>query len=216
MKHTKKLLLAALLILPLFVVGTVQADEQNSTTHQTTTTPKERKTGNEGLTLQQRLDKYKADVKARLSNNEKTRVQIRCKAAQGKVSQLKGRITGLKQKRESAYGNLLDHLTELKDKLKAQGIDTTLYEQQVVVLQTKVDTYQTDIAKYEEAVNDLAAMDCAADPDAFKASLETARKLRLQVVQDGLAIREYLANTIKPMLQTLRAQLEQTNTGEEG
>lgn len=219
MKTTTKAILASVLVAPLLVFGTVAADESTDPMHNdkpTATQSEKIKTGNEGLTLQQRLDKYKQAIKTRLTAAQKTRVQARCKASQGNVTSLKARITGLKQKRASSYENLLTRLNALNTKLKEEGLSTTAYESQLAELQTKVTAYQTDLAKYEEAVNDLATMECTTDPDAFKASLETARTLRATVVQDGKAIHDYLKTTIKPTIQAFRAQLEAANTGEEG
>jgi len=219
MKTTTKALLAAILVAPLLAFGTVSADEDMDTPASdkpTTTSAEVRKTGNEGLTLQQRLDKYKAAVKTRLTAVQKTRVQARCKASQGNVSTLKGRITLLKQKRHESYDHLMTHLHELNTKLKEHELNTVEYEKQLAELQTKVDTFQTDLAKYEEAATDLAAMNCMADPDGFKASLETARTLRAAVVQDGKAIHDYLSSTIKPTIQAFRSQLHAASSEREG
>lgn len=218
MTTNKKLLFASVLVAPLLVFGTVAAEEgdppeDTSTTTQTTT--QKPKTGNEGLTLEQRIQKYKTQLQTKLNNAEKLRVTSRCKASQGKVSSIKGRITGLETSRQQVYANLTSRLTDLSSKLKAKGLDTAALDSQIAELQIKVDTFNTDLAKYKEAVGDLAEMNCTTDPDAFKASLETARTLRAQVVKDGQAIKSYLSDTIKPTLVGLRKQLEtDTNDGE--
>ena len=221
MKRKSNLILSAVLVLPLIAVSSVRAEETMDTrsdekTETTQTTENKKKTGNEGLTLQQRLDKRKTEVKTRLNALEKTRLQTRCKAAQGNLSSLKGRITGIETSRTEVYGHLVERLTNLQTKLKAAGLDTAALEQQIMTLQTKIDTFNTDLATYKEAVSDLAGMDCASDPDAFKASLETARTLRQKLVQDGKDIKAYLSDTIKPTLQTLRSQLEAKRSGSTG
>lgn len=210
-----KLLFGTLLVVPLLAFGSVAAHEGDDTTTQTDTSTNEVKTGNEGLTLQERLDKYKAAVQKRLDNAEKARLKLRCKASQGHVSSLEGRIKGLETSRQHVYENTTSRLTSLSDKLKAKGVDTTEYDTQIAELKTKIETFNTDLAKYHEAVSDLSQMDCTADPDAFKAALETARTLRSQVVDDGQAIRDYLSNTIKPTLKAIRQQLEQKTEGED-
>jgi cell division protein FtsB len=224
--NRKKLLLAAVLVAPLLVFGTVAAHEEETNsdsstqTEQTTEqTETKKKTGNEGLTLQQRLNKYKDQAKTRLNAVEKTRIQTKCKASQGVVSRVKGRITGLETSHARVYDNLVSRLTSLSTKLKAKDIDTTTLDAQITELKAKIDTFETDLAKYKEAVSDLAEMDCTADPDAFKASLETARTLRAQVAKDAQAIRAYLSDTIKPTLKAIRAEVEakkDENTSEGG
>src|SRR4030095_195914 len=96
------------------------------------------------------------------------------------------------------------------DKLEAKGVDTATYDAQVDELKTKIETFHTDLANYKQATDDLAEMDCASDPDAFKAALESARQLSKQVVEEGKAIKDFLNNTIKPTLQTIHKQLEST------
>ncbi len=210
-----KILLVPVLVAPLLVAGTVHADEdpmqndeQTVTTQNETTTSSRIKTGNEGLTMQQRVDRHKAAAKIRLATGEKIRIQGRCKAAQGKVGEVKGRLPNVQMRRDRAYANLVSHLESLTAKVKAKGVDTTTLETQITELKAKITTFQTDMAKYQEAAGDLAAMDCAADPEAFKASLEAARTLRAQLFTDAKAIRAYVADSIKPTLKTIRQQLE--------
>ncbi|HTE58686.1 MAG TPA: hypothetical protein VK694_08175 [Verrucomicrobiae bacterium] len=205
MKIRLKLVLAAVLLVPVMSVGVVGAVEQTGgDIPQTSTyTPK---TGNEGLSLQQRLEKRKTEIKTKLSAVEKTRVTTRCKAAQGKVASAQARAKVI-DTRYAGYEKALTHLQQLKDKLKAKGVDTTVYEQQLAVLTTKTQTYADDAAAYKESLKDLAELDCAVDPDAFKASLETSRKLRAKVEADGKDIRSYYTMTIKPTLLSLRQQL---------
>ena len=213
MKLFKRLLLAAAVV-PFLAVGTAAAQqsiamtdsETPESTHTETTKPK---TGNEGLSAEQRLEKYKTEAKTKLSNAEKTRIAGRCKASQVKVKVVQGRVAGFETHRGETYEKLLTRLTGLSEKLKAKGIDTTTYDAQVAELKAKVETYRTDLAKYHEAIDDLSAVDCAANTDGFKASLETARTLRAKVVADGQGIKSYLKDTLKPTLVALRTQVEQ-------
>lgn len=214
MNRVKKILLGMAVILPVFTVSPVFAVEStdgstgsNTSTTQTTQQQKP-KTGNEGLTLQQRVQKYQEAAKTRLTNAQKLLVASRCKAAQGKVSSVKGRVTGLETSRTQVYGNLQDRLTKLSEKLKAKTIDTTTYDAQVAELKTMIDTYNTDLAKYREAVTDLSEMECTTNPDGFKAALEAARTARVKVVADGQAIKTYLNGTLKPTIQALHDQVK--------
>lgn len=56
-------------------------------------------------------------------------------------------------------------------------------------------------------------MDCAADPDAFKASLEASRTALAKLSPDAKDISTYMTETIKPILKTIREQLEAQKTG---
>jgi hypothetical protein len=212
-----KLFFAAMVLAPVLAVGTVAAHNgEDHSADDTTSHSDERQVLSENTTLQQRVEKYKAEAKARLDEAQKQRLQLRCKASQGLISSLKGRISGLETSRQQKYTNLVNRLTSLSDKLEAKSIDTATFDTQVAELKTKIEAYHTDLAAYKQAVSDLAEMDCAADADAFKAALESARALRAKVVEDGRSIKDYLNNTIKPTLQSIRQQVAKPETQGEG
>jgi hypothetical protein len=209
------LILCALLITPLLVNGVVVAHAGHDETEKTEAVELP-KTGNEGLTLQQRAEKYKAANKTRLDNALKARLKERCKASQGAaISSLNQRVAGLLNSRQEKYTQLQERMTKLSTKLQAKGVDTTELDKEAAQLKTLTDTYLTDLAKYHEALDDLKNIDCATDPEAFKAALETTRSLRAQVVKDGSAVRTYVTGTIAPTLQTIRQQLKDKPGGEE-
>jgi hypothetical protein len=110
------------------------------------------------------------------------------------------------------YPNLVDRLNKLETKLAAAGADTTELKTEITMLQTKVDTFKTDLAAYKQSVADLVDMDCTSDPTGFKASLEDARAGLTKVREDGVAIKTYVNDTIKPTLKSIRASLETTAT----
>ncbi len=139
---------------------------------------------------------------------EVNKIKLRCVVAQTRLKLLAVRITTVKTTRTQLYNNLIDKLTALSTKLQTAGLDVTTLNTQITALQSKVTTFNTNLTNYKQAVADLATMDCKSDPTAFKASLETARSLRLTLFTSGQEIRTYLKETIRPTLQTLKTQLE--------
>ncbi len=188
------------------VVYAVEDGDDSTTTAQSETTVEALKS------LAERISKRKAELKTKLTNAEKTRLQSKCKAAQGLVSSVSGRIKGIETSRTEVHKNIINRLTKLSEKLKNKGVDTTELDADIAVLQTKIDTFKTDLTTYKQAVSDLAEMDCTTDPDGFKASLEAARTARATVHQDSKDIRSYVQDTIKPLLKSIRAQLESDQT----
>src|SRR5690606_36922215 len=63
--------------------------------------------------LQERLSKRKADLKTQLSLVQKNRLTGRCKAAQGMISSVGGRIKGVETRRTQAYGVVVSKLKNL-------------------------------------------------------------------------------------------------------
>lgn len=203
MKTSLRVLTSTFLIAPLLLTGGVIALESQ--------TP-ENTVGDKAL-LQERLEKRKTELNIKqITATEKTRIQQKCKASQGSLSSLKGRLTGIDTSRTNVYSALTDRFTKLVDRLKLAGADTSELEAELGTLSTKIETFKTDLETYKLAVSDLAGMDCTTDPVAFKASLEAARAARVKVKSDTTEIKNYLSDTIKPTLKTIRDQLATNKT----
>lgn len=216
MKRVLALGMSTVLALPILSTAVVFAQDTTQPTATTTTkTETENSTNDDDAkSLAERIAKRKAELKIRLSNTEKLRLQTKCKASQGLISSVKGRIKGIETSRTHVYKNILEHLTSLSEKLKNKGANTDELNADITTLQTKIDTFNTDLAAYKQAVSDLVAIDCKTDPDGFKASLEAARAALQKVNQDALAVRSYINDTIKPLLKTIRTELEANKTEE--
>jgi hypothetical protein len=158
--------------------------------------------------LLERLALRKAEIKLKLTTAQKTRLQTKCKAAQGLIAPIISKVQGYEQGRGEVYGKIVTRLTELSTKLKNRGASTTELDAAVTTLQAKVTTFNTDFATYKQVVSDLKDMECATDPEAFQASLQTARTALTKVNTDATDIRAYVKDTIKPILQKIRAELE--------
>lgn len=184
------------------------AEENTVTTQQTATAEEE---ANVQAELNARLEKRKADRNTRLDFARQARLKNRCKAAQGGLSNISGRIKGLETSRSKVYENLVVRLDKLSERLKTNNLDTAELDRQLAELNNLVETFDTNLAEYSQSAADLAIMDCVADPVAFQASLETAREARALSSENAKAIKAYLANTIKPTLQQLKQQFAQNN-----
>lgn len=222
MKKAQIVVISSLFIMPLFVVGGVLAhgnentnrvfaQDSTDTTDDSTQTEESRKEA-----LNNRLKQRKELLKTRLSTAQKTRIQNKCKNSQGHLGRLKGKIHGLETSRGQVYDNLLNRLEKFSAKLTDKGLDSTELDANIVTLKEKIETFNTNLANYKQAVADLAEMDCEADPEAFQASLDTARDLRQTLHESGQDIRTFVKETIKQTLKDIRAQIsgESTETDE--
>lgn len=213
MKIRLKLLISTGILVPAFVFAPVAAVTNDSDTAQTAdpqsqTTLAQEDSADDIAARKDRLEKRKTELKTRLDAAKLARVKKLCKASQGNLSSISGRIKGLETSRSHVYANLVDRLTKLSGLIKDKGVDTAELDAQITQISTLIEAFNTDLAAYKLAVSDLAAMDCAADPTAFQASLEAARAARAKTADDAAAIRTYLSDTIKPTLKELRAQVE--------
>lgn len=164
--------------------------------------------------LQARLELHKTELKIKLSAIEKLNIQNKCKAAQGLISSVKGRANGLETSRTEIYKNITSRLADLSAKLKNRQADTTVLDADIAMLQTKIVAFNSDFAAYKQDVADVAdIVDCKTDPDAFKATLMAARTAQEKVSKDAQAVHGYVTDTIKPLLATIRADLEKKTAG---
>lgn len=195
--------------------GSVSHPEAGSNTSAVVTAPNnETETETEtvkpdDVDLLRRLTDRKSSLKTKLTTTEQSRVKLKCVPSQtGSLKSLSGRIKGIETSRRQTHKNLLNRLDKLVEKLKVKNVDTTALEAEIVVLKTKIATFDADLALYKQAITDLKSMDCVADPVSFKASLETARTLKQTVAKDSESIKSYVNDTIKPTLKIIQTALE--------
>lgn len=162
--------------------------------------------------LQERLAARKQQVQERITAARTQRIQTNCRAAQGKVTSLEAKVQGTETSRQEVYTNLQRRLEALSQKLADEGIDTSALDVQRQTLQAEVDKFFATLATYKQAVADLAAMDCASDPEAFHATLVSVRTMLPELRQQAQTIRSILQDQIKPTLLTIKQQLQPAET----
>lgn len=204
---------------PLAVAVSNTTDSTTDTTTTTTTTADDDKVDTDPVKVKSRLEGLKTSLKIKLTTAEQANLKAKCKAAQTIAAKLNDRFGTSVTTRTKAYDNLSKHLTDIIAKLKDKGVDVTKLQQESTELQAKIATYKTDLASYKQALSDVKTIDCVADPAAFKAALQTARTAHDKLVNDAIAVRTYVKDTIKPTLEeirkTLEAQESTTKTTEE-
>ncbi|GAC1387434.1 MAG: hypothetical protein NVS1B7_1160 [Candidatus Saccharimonadales bacterium] len=151
-----------------------------------------------------RLESRKAESKIRLAPTEQQHLSAVCRDAQGKAAATKAKIKSLTVSRTENYVTIIRKLTELENNLHARLFDTSVLRSEIANLQSQVSTFNTDIASYKVAVDDVVIMDCMSDPTAFKVSLDVARSARDKSIQDSGSIKAYIVSTIRPTLEQIK------------
>lgn len=221
----RRLLVAASLLISLLVANVapvaVRAETEtdstssSSTSHDSTTPTTDSTSDDTPQALAKRLEEHKAAIKVHLKAADQVRLQAHCKAAQVRIKVLQAQLAKSSTHHGASLTNITTRLTVLVVKIKAQGVDTTTLTAEMTTLASKVATYKADLATYSQAIKDLAAMDCTADPAAFKATLEAARTKQTAVRADFKDITTYVQQTIKPALTEAKANLAAKSTGQE-
>jgi len=221
------------LLVPILAIGTAAAlDTPGTTTNQqppkttdqtstSTTEPSNGTTANNVSptvtdTLASRLELRKNDLKISLSTIQKEHLLTRCKPAQSNLKPLGTRLNDVGINRNKTYDAIYQKLTDFETQLKGSTVDTTQLMTELAVLQTEIAGFKTDMLAYKTAVNDLQTMDCASDPTAFQASLQTARTLHDKLKQDSATIMKEINDTIKPTLLQIRSKLPASSTTQGG
>ncbi len=158
--------------------------------------------------IKERIAKFKANFKVKLTAFQAAALKQKCVGAQGFVGKLHTKFGNSVTVRTQAYDSLTKNLDKLVTKLKAKNIDTATLETQIKELNTLISTYNTDLTAYKQSLSDLKDVDCKTDPDGFQAALLAARTAHDTLVKDVVAIRHYLISTIKPTLQSIKMQLD--------
>lgn len=161
---------------------------------------------------QQRITNYRAALGREIRENEQNQIRLRCGVAQANAKTLSTRLARVRDARFAAYDKILKDLNALLGRLENQAYETTALQENINTLQGKVDSFKTNMTNYYNAVNDMATMDCNADPVGFIAAVEAARKAHALVLPEITDIRTYVTNTIKPTLAQVREQIESGRT----
>lgn len=167
-------------------------------------------------TLQQRIEQYKAKLQTQPTKSDLTKLKLRCSVAQSKLKTISEKAGKVQERRVESYNTINKKLENLTTALKAKNIATTDLETQSKELKTKTDAFATDLQAFKQATEDASNADCANDPLAMKASLESARINYTKLTQEVSDIRAYINNVIKITLKhtkdDLQAQQKASNT----
>lgn len=175
----------------------------------------EGRSGNGAEKRAERVQNYKDRLSERLTLAEEQRLKGSCKGAQTVTLRLMENAGQVKQTRENAYNSITDKLQKLVIKLDSAGIDTASLSEAITMMNSEVDIFLATMTEYETILLDLGEMDCESDPEAFKAALSAAKAQRVTLVSSSQGLRSYFNESIKPILQQIRAELATETEGEE-
>jgi hypothetical protein len=158
-----------------------------------------------------RIDAYKKGFKDALTAATKVRIAERCVAAQALVKAKSANNKVTTNLRTTAYDTIVTDLEDLSTALEAKDIDVMTLDANIATLKTKITVFKTANTTYQQALQDLAAMDCKTDPTGFKATLDIVRTDQAALLNSALDIRTYLSGTVKPTLLALKEAAKTTS-----
>jgi hypothetical protein len=228
-----KLIIGSGLALSLFAITPMMAYAESSTgtgtgtdssNATTTTTTTDKTTETKPLTaeesakkladMKKRLEENKAALKTKLDEVAKKRIIAKCKPAQAIVKGAETSANAISTNRGKAYTKIAESVQKLIDKLKADGKDTAELESALATAKQKAEALSAKMKTYEQTLADIREMDCAADPTAFQAALESARTQRDAIKTAATDFRTYVSTTLKAAVKKFKpsAETEQKTT----
>lgn len=186
--------------------GTPSSDDDTATTQDTTTTTED--AAKKAAELKKRMEENKAKLKTRVDEATKRRITAKCKPAQNLVKGAETSANAVSENRAKAYAKISEKVDALIVKLKAADISTTNLETVHASAKQKAEALSTSLEAYEQTLADLRAMDCVADPTAFAATLEQARKERAALKVQANELRTYISTTLKEAINKIKSELE--------
>ncbi|RTK95110.1 hypothetical protein EKI60_01495 [Candidatus Saccharibacteria bacterium] len=159
-------------------------------------------------TSAQRIEEYKEKLLVKPTAAEQTRLKTRCQPAQGISKTLATKVDTSHKARAAAYEQITTKLDKLVAGLEETDFNTTELKAQQKKLGEMTTSYAKNYAVYKDALADLNALDCMADPVAYKAALEVARATRLTLSREVAVIKAYLTDTVPPQLLKAKTALD--------
>ncbi|MBU2028896.1 hypothetical protein KJ761_03330 [Patescibacteria group bacterium] len=133
--------------------------------------------------------------------------KIICEKRQGKIEEKAAKFAGSKVKHMEAYNNLQDRLEKLSDKLSAKGYDTADLDEDIIVLEGMISSFETDFTAAYEKMQEAKIYMCENHTGVEnKNEMKAVRDLIKKIRQDSVAIRNYYKSTIHPDILAIKKQ----------
>lgn len=168
-----------------------------------------------GSTLEQRIAQRKAERGTTLSENDQKRLISTCRGAQTKIRAIQTSEVAMLDNRSKVYGSIDAKLWIVVGQLKLAGQDTFQLEKQRLTLFDKSNAFQTIATNYKQALDDSLLINCQADPNGFKALVDTARIYNDQLKAQSADSQNHVVNTVKPLLSDFVTTLQPKSPSQE-
>lgn len=214
----KKLLSIALVLTGIVFVSTgtstgfaVEAQEPTQpATTQIKPTPTESDistTSGSKAELNARLEERRNRTKIKLNPAQSAQLKGRCVAAQAKINAISKKLNDDYNPFQTKYEALAKKLQETSQARKASGQDTATLDAQIATLAQKYQVFKTSLDQLNLSVSDLKSVDCVAEPNGFKATLEDTREQRKIVQTNRKDVTKFAKQSI---VGTLKNNTEKT------
>lgn len=139
----------------------------------------------ESTTLSQRVAQRKNTASLKLTDSQIQNIAGRCAAAQTRLKNVQTKDKSIADNRHQTYEGVATQLDAIINRLQNQNVDTAQLKTAQAKFNNAINKYLADALSYKTAIDDAVLVKCAADPQGFEATLQEARKLRVQLAKDS-------------------------------
>ena len=154
-----------------------------------------------------RISSLKTEYRIKLTDKEKELISSRCQNAQKSLEKIADKLETTHTARSKDYQAIINLLSSLSPLFEKKQIDASTLDLLVVSYQQKKEQFETSATNYEIALADATSLDCAANPEDFRAALEGVRAARKEIVTITADITETTKASLKTTLDSLKLRL---------
>lgn len=149
---------------------------------------------------------------ANLSDEEKSRLQGVCIAAQEKIISVRDTFLTAEEKREEVYNRIDIRLSALQKRLEAQNIDTSIVDLLLATYRKETSAFKSYAAEHQVNLNDTISMNCTERPEAFRSQLVATRATQKKLSDEVTRLKSMLTADLIASMEALKLKLR---TGQE-
>ncbi len=161
-----------------------------------------------GATLEQRVAQRKAEFPAPLDEKVAKRYQTSCSQSQSKIRVIQSDTRSLQSERAKVYSLIDAKLYVTIGKLKLANVDTFKLESAQTKYVAEVDAFNSLMTGYQQTLDDVLVINCAADVAAFNALVQTARSFDKALAEQAKLINGTVIDDIKGTLSAYTTELQ--------
>lgn len=149
----------------------------------------------------QRIADRKQRIKLKLDQSQKNRILNRCEAAQKFLSNRLSKAEKFNEKHDKRLDDLISKISDILQNLEEKGKDISAAKDTLGKIKANNESLQSIYEKYYSSLSDTVELDCANDPEGFKASLEDTRELFDDLKNSRVELRKSITTDLKSNLE---------------
>lgn len=156
------------------------------------------------LTAEARLAKIQTDYGVVLSEAQQTRISNLCKTVQSILHKYMTGSVEAATAEQNVHGQVIARMGSLQSLFQVSQIDYASFSQIIIEYSIQLDSFKNAAELHNTLLADTISMDCAANPDGFRAMISATRASRPEVVASRATVRAFLSDTATPAIEQIK------------